>query len=49
MNAKDKLGDTPLHKTIVNGYKACAQVLIEHGASINLPNIGLKKNYLNFF
>lgn len=29
------VGDTALHKAVVNGHIYCAEVLISHGAAVN--------------
>ena len=36
VNLKDKFGDTPLHKSALNGHKVIAELLIEKGADVNI-------------
>jgi ankyrin len=38
MNAQDKFGWTPLHSASYNGMHEIAQVLLRHGAKVNLEN-----------
>ena len=39
VNRKDKLGETPLHVAVVEGYKEIASMLIENGADVNAGDI----------
>ena len=39
LNARDKLGETPLHIAVVRGYREIASLLIERGAEINAKDV----------
>jgi ankyrin repeat protein len=51
VNQKDAWGDTPLHKSVVNGHTEAAKILLEAKADINALVLQKKKKiiYLKFF